>query len=103
MIPADKNSSNTILELIHSLRDLEQRAVLEFRPVVEEILFSSNRDAQRIEQTLDGLLDFCGNEAVVLMYRQLCRHYWEIDQPAALYYINAYREQWQSDDQSTCQ
>ena len=49
MIPADKNSSNTILELIHSLRDLEQRAVLEFRPVVDEILFSSNRDAQRIE------------------------------------------------------
>ena len=103
MIPVDKNPSHTILELIHSLRDLEQRAVLEFRPVVEEILFSSNRDAQRIEQTLDGLLDFCGNEAVVLMYRQLCRHYWEIDHRAALYYINAYREQWQSAGQSTGQ
>ena len=81
---SDQNSSHTILELIHSLRVLEQRAVLAFRPVVDELLLTSNRDAQRIEQTLDGLLDFCGNEAVVLMYRQLCRHYWEIDRKRSL-------------------
>ena len=31
------------------------------------------------------------------MYRQLCRHYWQFDQVATAFYINAYRERWDSD------
>jgi hypothetical protein len=47
---------------------------------------------------LDGLLkvDFCGHEPVVQMYKNLCRHYWDIDPAATADYINAYREYWDS-------
>jgi len=31
------------------------------------------------------------------MYKQLCRHYWDIDPAATAHYINAYREYWDSD------
>ena len=88
-----------ILDLVDSMRDLEQRAALQYRPVVDDILRTGSRDAQHIEQTLDGLLDFCGHEPVVLTYRQLCRHHWQFDQAAAAYYINAYRERWDCDEQ----
>ncbi len=87
-----------ILDLVHSIRDLDQRAAQQYRLVVDNILGSSSRDAQYIERTLDGLLDFCGYEPVVLMYRQLCRHYWQLDQVATAYYVNAYRERWDSDE-----
>ena len=92
------NPPQAILDLVDSMRDLEQRAALQYRPVVDDILRTGSRDAQHIEHTLGGLLDFCGHEPTVLLYRQLCRHYWQIDQAATAYYINAYRERWDSDD-----
>ena len=87
-----------ILDLVDSMRGLEQRAALQYRPVVDDILRTGSRDAQHIEHTLDGLLDFCGHEPVVLMYRQLCRHYWHLDQAATASHINTYRERWDSDE-----
>ena len=51
------------------------------------------------ELTLEfGMLDFCGHEPVLQMYRQLCRHYWLIDPVAAAFYVNAYRERWGADE-----
>lgn len=55
------------------------------------------RDVAHIERTLDGLLDFCGHEPVLALYKQLCRHYWAINPTAAADYIAAYRERWDSE------
>lgn len=95
----DDHPPQAILDLVDSMRELEQRAALQYRPVVDDILRTGSRDAQHIEQTLDGLLDFCGHEPVVLTYRRLCRHYWQLDPAATAFYINAYRERWDSDEQ----
>ncbi len=95
----DDHPPQAFLDLVDSMRELEQRAALQYRPVVDDILRTGSRDAQHIEHTLDGLLDFCGHEPVVLMYRQLCRYYWLFDPAATAFYINAYRERWDSDEQ----
>ena len=95
----DDHPPRAILDLVDSMRELEQRAALQYRPVVDDILRTGSRDAQHIERTLDGLLDFCGHEPVVLMYRQVCRHYWQLDPAATAFYINAYRERWDGDEQ----
>jgi hypothetical protein len=90
----DDHPPRAILDLVDSMRELEQRAALQYRPVVDDILRTGSRDAHHIEHTLDGMLDFCGHAPVVLMYRQLCRHYWQIDPAATAYYIKTYRERW---------
>ena len=95
----DDHPPRAILDLVDSLRELEHRAALQYRPVIDDSLRTGSRDAQHIEHTLDGLLDFCGHEPVVLMYRQLCRHYWQLDPAATAFYINAYRERWDSNEQ----
>lgn len=95
----DDQPPQPILDLVGSVRALGQRAALQYRPVVDDIVRSGSRDAQHIERTLDGLLDFCGHEPVVLMFRELCRHYWQIDPAATAFYINAYRERWDSEEQ----
>jgi len=94
----DDHPPQAILDLVDSMRELEQRAALQYRPVVDDILWTGSREVQHIEHTLDGLLDFCGHAPVVLMYRQLCRHYWQVDPAATAFYINAYRERWDSDE-----
>ena len=93
-------TSKAIIILVRGVRDLQQRAARQYKPVVDGILRTRGRDIQHIEHTLDRLLDFCGHEPVLEMYKQLCRHYWSIDPAATAYYINAYREYWDSDEQA---
>jgi hypothetical protein len=90
-------TSKAIINLARDLRDLQQQAAQQYKPVVDTILLTRSRDTQHIEQTLDGLLDFCGHEPVLQLYKKLCRHYWDIDPAATADYINAYREYWDRD------
>ena len=96
MRPRDATSA-AIISLARSLRDLQRQAAQQYQPVVDDILLSRSRDIRHIEHTLDGLLDFCGHEPVLRLYKKLCRHYWDIDPAATADYISAYREHWDSD------
>ena len=84
--------------LVRSLQDLQKQAARQYKPVVDELVRSRSRDVKQIEHTLDGLLDFCGYEPVLKMFKRLCRHYWDIDPAATAFYVNAYREQWDSEE-----
>jgi len=83
-----------VLTLAASSQKLQRQAAQQQQPVVDAILRTRSCDTERIEHTLDRLLDFCGDETVLQMYKALCRHYWDIDPAATAYYVNAYREYW---------
>ena len=87
---------NTIGGLAEQMGDLHRRAVVEYTPVVDGLIRASSRNVRAIEQTLDGLLDFCGSDPALQLYRRLCRHYYSIDPAAAVHYVQAYREMWAS-------
>jgi hypothetical protein len=97
---SDRAAFETIIGLVREMRELEQRAVQQYRSVVDDILRTGSQDIGHIEHTLDRLLDFCGFEPVLKMYKQLCRHYWDIDPEATACYVNAYRERWDIDGQA---
>ncbi|MGH9840121.1 MAG: hypothetical protein ACREEM_15170 [Blastocatellia bacterium] len=84
-------------ELAGMLESLHQQAVRQCTPVVNHILKSRSLDIQHIEHTLDTLLDHCGCEPGLLLYKKLCRYYFEIDPVATVEYINIYREIWESE------
>ena len=91
-------ADRTLIDLAHKVHALGRRAVREYRPVVDETLRSGSRDAARIEHALDGMLDFCDYAPMLALYKALCRHYWTIDPEAAVSYVHAYREWWDSDE-----
>ena len=82
--------------LAAQMGDLHRRAVVEYTPVVEEIIRLNSRDVRRIEQALDGLRSFADDDPALQLYRRLCRHYFTIDPSAAVHYVHAYREMWDS-------
>ena len=88
----------SISPIAERMQDLQRQAVQQYKPVVDDILHSGCRDAKQIEHTLDRLLDFCGYEPVLQLYKRLCRHYWDIDPAASADYIKAYREHWLSEE-----
>ena len=79
-------------------QQLQLRAEQQYKPVVDALVRTGSQDAQQIEHTLDGLLDFCGHAPVLVLYRRLCRHYWGIDPAATAFYVKAYRELWDSEE-----
>ena len=83
---------------VGQLQQLQLQAAQQYKPVVDALVRTGSRDVQQIEHTLDGLLDFCGHAPVLEMYKRLCRHYWDIDPAATAYYVKAYRERWDSED-----
>jgi len=87
---------DSIESIAASFQTLNQQAVKEYTPIVAAILRSRSRDIRHIEQTLDGLLDFCGHAPVLHLFKELCRHYYFIDPLATAEYVRAYREMWDS-------
>lgn len=89
---------NSTHVLARELQELQAVAVAQYTPAVETLIATGNRDAGQIERTLDGLLDFCGYDPTLDLYRRLCRHYFAIDPVATASYISAYREMWDSEE-----
>ena len=96
---SETDHMQAIRKLAVSLQALQRQAAQQYQPVVDDILRTRFRDTQHIEHTLVRLLDFCGDQTVLQMYKKLCRHYWDIDPAATADYVKAYREYWDSGEQ----
>jgi len=68
--------------------------VQQYSSEVEAILKTQSRDSRRIERCLDGMLDFCFDDGVLVLYKKLCRYYFDIDPEATVSYVYSYREMW---------
>ena len=80
--------------LARDARKLARVALQQYSAEVEAILKTQSRDSMRIERCLDGMLDFCFHDGVLVLHKKLCRYYFDIDPEAAVSYVHAYREMW---------
>ena len=87
--------------IIAPLQLLHQQAVDSLAPSVRKIIDSRSRDARLIEHTLDHLLDHACIPQGLVIFKSLCRYYWEINPRATASYISGYREMWDSNDPET--
>ena len=75
-----------------SLSSLANNAIVAYTPLVDEIIKYKITDGQQIEHLLDNILGFCFDGRMLLLYRKLCRYYYDINPQATIDYINFYRE-----------
>lgn len=92
--PSDNVWLNNIMELVKSVRGIQEIGIAQFTPVVEDIVNTRSHDVHHIQCTLDHLLDFACHPAGLKLYKTLCCYYYTIDPAATVGYINAYREMW---------
>ena len=79
--------------LVSQIRVLNDMAVREYTPVVDDIcrrIASQNE----VERLLDYLFDFAGNDKILLLYRRVCRHYFQIYLESIAWYIMEYRKEY---------
>jgi hypothetical protein len=83
-----------ITKILENRNQLAQQAQEQYKPLVNNIIASQNKDINHICYTLDCMLDFCFDEQMLLLYRRLCRYLLDIDPEATASYVQAYREMW---------
>lgn len=81
-----------------SQNELAKRAVPQYQTIVGHLITNNCTDSNQIQYTLDFTLDFCFDEEMLTLYRKLCRHLYSFDQSAAIYYVEAYSERWDEED-----
>jgi len=90
-----------IKDLIVVQQNLVRQALSEYSVLVENIIISKTTDQNSIEHTLDGILDFCFDADMLLLFKKLCRYYFTINPLATASYINIYHEMWDNDSIDT--
>jgi hypothetical protein len=80
------------------LQVLSEQAIEALTPTVQELLHS--RDVQRIEHTLDQLLDVACLPDGLALFKTLCRHYWTLEPQATASYVQTYREMWDDEGEN---
>jgi len=66
---------------------------------VDAIIQSGASDAQRIERQLDHMLGLCCDPDMLVVFKRLCRYYFDIDPVAVAEHVQAYREMWDMPDE----
>lgn len=83
-------------EIAQNIQAVYKQAINVYQLRVDDVIRNKNISQDEIEHLFDGILDFCDNAEMLLQYKRLCRHYLCIYPQIVRYYINAYRECWDS-------
>ena len=90
------NAVDTIKEMALQLKKINEIAYNQYKPIASDLC---NRIASlsEVEYILDRMLDFCGDDAILGLFKGICRHYFDIYPEMIVYQINSYREIWDTE------
>lgn len=93
---------NGFKELAESINKITQEAFIIYEAQVDEIYHNKVKDEKEIERVIDVLLGYCYDDKMLLLFKRLCRYYYEINPSATYEYAYIYREMWdeESDEES---
>jgi hypothetical protein len=94
-----ENYLNDLRHFAEQMQVLQTQAVAAYTPEVNFLIESKCKDCNKIELTLDYLLDFAGDERILALYRKLCRYYYGINPQATANYIQFYKELYDEDEE----
>lgn len=98
-IPATSMVDDGLRQVARQLSELFARAIHVAMVDVDAIIQSGDRNTNRIDHQLDHMLGFCCDPDMLLVFKRLCRNYFDIDPVATVGHIQAYREMWDMVDE----
>jgi hypothetical protein len=86
----------TAANIVSELERLSNSAILQYEPFVRQIESGKISDIMEIERLLDGMLDFCHNKKMLVLYKRVLRKIVDNHYDVAKRHIDAYRD-WYED------
>ena len=87
---------DTMQEMTSQFIKIKEVAYKQYKPIVSD-LCSRVAPLDEIERILDRMLDFCWDDAFLGLFKDVCRHYFEIYPVMIAYQVNSYREIWDTE------
>lgn len=82
------------MKMAEQLKSLSNVAVMQYTDIVNDILDGKIADKQEIAYILEGMLDFCQFNEMLLLFKRVCRGLY-LNHPGLVHdYILFYREMW---------
>ena len=94
-----EDNLNDFKELAESIQKNTQEAFEIYEVQVDIIYRNKVKDEKEIEQILDHLVSYCFDDKMLLLYKKLCRYFYEINPRATFEHINIYREMWDEESE----
>lgn len=94
------NQAPDIKDLCVRLQAVRDFAYTQYSDEVRHLLTNKSPSQNQAEHLLDGLLDFCGEERFLKLFKEVCQHLLPSHPSAVQEYIHLYRTQYEelSDD-----
>lgn len=89
---------NSISAIAEQMRDLNRRAVIEYTPVVNHLIKSKCQDSNKVELTLDYIMDFAGNGDGLALFQRLLEYLKTINPQGAEMYQRYWNEHWNDEE-----
>lgn len=84
---------NHLEPLIQQMKHIHDMAVVAYTPLVDD-LCSRKATQNEVGWMLDWLLMYAGDERMLLLYKRVCRAYWQIYPDSIAFYIMEYRKEY---------
>ena len=82
------------LELFKELAVLQEQKYRLAKNEINFIIKNNIKDDNRIERSIDEILEFLDDEEALLLFRRICSYYIKFNPQATLHYINYYIEEY---------
>lgn len=87
----EDNFKDGILEMAKALADIQDRAVVTYTPLVDEIC-SRIATEKEVDHLLTWMFDFVENERILLLFKKVCRTHFYTYPETVGFYILEYRK-----------
>lgn len=82
---------NEICPIVEQMKNINNYALEAYTPLVND-LCTRNASENDVEVMLDRLFDFCSNDRILALFKQVCRCYWYRYPSCIYFYIMEYRK-----------
>lgn len=90
----EKNIDAEINKIAHQINILHEKAYREYLGPVKKLCDNPDASENEVGLMLDYLLEFCGNDKVLGLYKSVCRAFYKKYPECIVRYIMWYREEY---------
>ena len=93
-----ENMEEKINSIVESIKNLNEQAFLVYKPIVEDICSGRTVEGKELEKVLDGLVSVCLGDEMLVLFKQVCRKFYNQYPEIITDYVMFYKEMYEGEN-----
>ena len=92
-----ENMDKTIDFIVESIKSINKQSFLTYKPIVEDICSGRTVEVKELENVLDGLVSVCLSDEMLVLFKQVCRKFYNQYPEIITDYVMFYKEMYEGE------